>query len=311
VFITRKPRTQTELQPLAQQQQFQDAPATPATDQPPPADSTPAAEPASSDTTEATPPGRTNKVITMPTGRMAQLKREEREKGKRAALAALDADAKALGYASHEDMMQKLKASKGRPPATRTAPVSAPADDDEDQTPAAPPAPSGKGRQTRAERELARAQEQRRAANRARAAAEKRARALERQREADRAEHELRLVAVGAGVKDTDYALTILQRKLQNMSQAELEKFDEEKFFSADLRKSHPYLYETQQQPVTTSPMSDTKPVTTTPSATPPSKPAANTPAGDKKDARTMSKQEYDALLRARGLTPPQLGSPS
>lgn len=288
---------------LQQQQQEAPAPPAPSTETQPPADAPPASD-STTDTTEAPP--RNSKVITVPTGRMASIKREEREKGRRAALTALDSEAKSLGYASHEDMMQKLKANRGRPsaPAVRTAPT-APAESDDDQTPA--PAPS-KGRQTRAERELARAQEQRRAANRARSAAEKRARVLQRQREADQAEHALRLVAVGQGVKDTDYALTILQRKLSGMSQADLDKFDEEKFFSTDLRKTHPYLYGESTQPVTTSPTSDPRAPTSSP--TPPKAPAPPAPAGDKKDARTMSRKEYEDALRARGLTPPQLGSP-
>lgn len=238
---------------------------------------------------------------------MASIKREAKEKGRREALAALDATAKELGYASHEDMVQKLRANKGRRPAAPAA-RTAPPETDEDDTDTTPPttAPSRR-RETNIERKLARAEEQRRAAHRARAAAEKRAKQLERQREADAAENELRLAAVAAGVQDVDYALTILRRELQDKSADELAKFDEKKYFSETLRKRKPYLYEVQEQPANTSPPVDpSKPNTQAPPATPPKA----TPAPGEKDARTMSKADFDQRLRKLGYTPPHLGSP-
>jgi hypothetical protein len=288
----RTPKTQTTHQAIRQQQQLQEAPTPEPTDHVEDDADPPAPPPA------PTPdPPRTGKVITMATSRMAQLKRDEREKGKRAALSALDNEAKELGYANHADMIQKLKAKKARgatPPATTREP-----EDTDNDTPTT----QGSRRSTRAEREIARLQEQRRAANRARAASDRKARELERQREADRAEHELKIVAVQAGVKDVDYALSLLQRELANKTDAQLKEFDEEAFFKTELRKKRPYLYETTEEPVTTSPSTaDTQAVPKP--GTPP------VPTGEKKDARSMTKQQFDEYLRAKNLTPPHLGMP-
>jgi hypothetical protein len=304
-------QNQSSYQSLVPQQQLQgtdDAPDSPDADEsttPPTGETPPEAEETKDEApeTQEEPPARASKVVTMPAHRMVELKRQEREKGKRAALAALDAEAKGLGYASHAAMVAALKAKRSRvkPSASRTS-APEPETENEETDTSTPTAP--RGRTTREQRELLRAQEQRRAANRARAAAERKARQLEKQREADRAEHELRIVAVSVGVKDIDYALTILKRQLAGMSQAELAKFDERKFFSDTLRKSHPYLYGEAVQPVTTSPSSESKEAP----PTPPNKPTP--PTAPPKDVRQMSRQEYDAYLRSKGLTPPHLGSP-
>jgi hypothetical protein len=289
----RTPKTQTILQAIHQQQQLQDTPTPPE-----PMDSAEDTDPPAPAPPTTPDPPRTGKVITMATSRMAQLKRDEREKGKRAALSALDNEAKELGYASHADMIQKLKAKKARG-ATPPAAAREPEDTDNDTAPT-----NGSRRSSRADREIARLQEQRRAANRARAASDRKARELERQREADRAEHELRIVAVQAGVKDVDYALSLLQRELANKTDTQLKEFDEEAFFKIDLRKKRPYLYETTEEPVTTSPTTSDKDKTLPKPGTPP------VPSGDKKDARSMTKQQFDEYLRTKNLTPPHLGMP-
>lgn len=296
-------------QPQLQQQQQEGGAPAPAESTPPTTDP-PASNPPASDASNppAADPPRNGKVIAIPSAKMASIKREAKERGRREALAALDATAKELGYASHEDMLQKLRANKGRRPAAPPARTAPPPETDEDDTDTTPPAPApSRRRETRTERELARAQEQRRAANRARAAAEKRAKQLERQREADAAENELRLAAVAAGVQDVDYALTILKRELQDKSADELAKFDEKRYFSETLRKRKPYLYEVQEQPANTSPSADpSRPTAQPPAATPPKAP----PAPGEKDARTMSKADFDQRLRKLGYTPPHLGSP-
>lgn len=282
------------------QQQQQDPNTAPATTTEPPADDDPPADPPATPDPPADPP-RGGKVIAIPTSQMAKLKRDERDKGKRAAAQAADAQARELGYASHADMIDKLKAKKNRPPASARPTQTSANDDGDGDEPPTPPA-AGARRQTRVERELERAREQRKAANRARTAAEKKARQLERQREADRAEHELRLAAVGAGVQDVDYALALCQRQLSGMSDEELAKFDEVKFFKEELRRLKPYLYETVEQPVTTSPPpSDPKP------PTPPGRPPAPPPD---KDIRTVSRQEYKARLAKLGITDPSVGAP-
>jgi hypothetical protein len=118
------------------------------------------------------------------------------------------------------------------------------------------------------------------------------------------AEHELRLAAVRGGVKDVDYALTILKRKLQRLPASELATFDEDQFFKTELRKTSPYLYEEVIEPATTSPSEPSS----TPSPKPTTAPASN---GKPVDARTVSRQEYAEMLRKRGIQDPSLGAPS
>jgi len=228
---------------------------------------------------------------------MAEIKRKEREKGKRAALQAADNAAKELGYSSHEDMITKLKA-KRTPQAPVNRPVAAaPAAETDD-------APTQTSRRTtKQDREIARLQEQRRSANRARAAAERKLREQQRAAEARDAEHELRVAAARHGVKDVDYALVLLQRKLKGMPEKDLAAFDEDVFFSTELRKTNPYVYGEEVQPATTSPEGTSKVTPKTPTTPTP-------PNGQQKDARAMSKSEYEQTLRQRGFTPPHLGTP-
>lgn len=275
------------------QQQHQEVPGDPPATPP----AAPATEPATIEPADTTPQARPgSRVLSMPTAAMSEIKRKERERGERKARQAADAQAKELGYASHEDMLAKLKAAKARPAAKPAA--AAPASAETEQAP-----PATRRQQSKAERDLARMEERRRSANRARASAERRVRELERQRDADSAEHELRLSAVKHGVHDVDYALTLLKRKLSGLKPEELRTFDEDTFFSVELRKSNPYLYGEEVRPATTSPSSSssTKPTTTNP-------PAADTKT---EDARTVSQDKYNEMLRKRGLTPPQHGMPS
>lgn len=251
---------------------------------------TPPAEP--TETPEPSATATEKRGIYMPTASIAKIKREEREKGKRLAAQAADTSARELGYASHEDMLNKLKAKRNAPAAAR---------------PAAPPVATATDTVTpkataKTQRQLQLAEERRRSANRARAASDRKAREAERRLEEREAEHELRVAAVRCGVHDVDYALTLLKRKLNKLSPKELSEFDEDKFFKTELKKTAPYLYAEVIEPATTSP-----------SETGPSSPSPKTPSKDGKpiDARTVSKQDYEAMLRARGLTPPNLGAPS
>lgn len=228
----------------------------------------------------------------MPSRAVAEMKRKEREKGERRARQAADASAKELGYASHEDMISKLKARKNAP-APRAAASTAPA-----ARASAEPAPR-EARST--DRRMQRVEEQRRAANRARASAERKQREMQRSMDAKEAEHALRLAAVRAGIKDPEYALHVLQKKLERTPAKELESFDEDAFFSTELRKSHPYLYAEVLEPAHTSP--NPKAGHTPKSPTPPA------PASNGKDARTLSSTEFNTLLRSKGLTPPSMGS--
>ncbi len=257
--------------------------------------------PASGASSNPAPIARQSRVISVPTGRMAEIKKAERAKGQRAAQQAADNAAKELGYSSHEDMIAKLKAKQSRStPAAGARAATPPPEADAEPAPAAA---SGRSN-ARTQRELARAQEQRKAANRARAASERREKQARRELEAREAEHELSLAAVRHGVQDTDYALTLLKRKLAKLSAKELEAFDEDQYFKVELRKTHPLLYVLEERPADTSPTSSKE----TPRPGPTTPPA---PPNGKKDAREMSRPEFEQSLRSRGYQLPHLGSPS
>jgi hypothetical protein len=232
---------------------------------------------------------------------LAEAKSKERERGRKAALAEMDRKAQKLGYKNHQDMLEKLEQQRARGRGgngTQPKPASE----------AAPATPAVSDRQlTRAQKENQRLVDAARRANRARAQEEKRRRDIERQLAATEARHELHLAAVRAGVKDVDYAIHLLERRMSGKTEDELKGFDEEEFFSKTLRESHPYLYGVEERPAGSAGPKDQEPK-------PPPKPADKLPAtnggSDKTDARKMSNEEYTALLRKRGLTPPGFGMP-
>lgn len=253
-------------------------------------------------------PAKDPKVVTIPTRAMAQIKQAEREKGKKLAIQELNARAKALGFNTWEALeaaaIQKPSTAPKSPPAGLPEEAKETPQATQGQQPPKQVQPAQKASQKPSngrdlQRELARAAEEKRRLNQQRAAEEKRRRALEQQLDATQAENALRLAAVKAGVTDPDYALHLLRNKLQNKSAEELESFDEDEFFSKNLRETHPYLYGV-----------ETRPASTSQSAAPPTpSKATQAPNGSGPiDARKLSREEFDQRLKQLNLTPPIIG---
>src|SRR5260221_7215757 len=216
----------------------------------------------------------------------------------------MDRKAKKLGYKGMQHMLEKQAEERAKRRERRRRQPK-----EQSQKPAAAAAwaaPAPESRAARREQlDKERLIEDRRRANKARAAEEKRRVAAEQLLQAREAEHELKLAAVRAGIRDPDYAVVLCQRHAQSLStEQQQEAFDEAEFFGTTLRKTHPYLYGVEERPAHTDPSTAPGERGAPPR---PAKPAA-APAGDKKDARTMSQQEYQATLDKYGLTNPSLG---
>lgn len=249
--------------------------------EPTPAPVVTAPEPAPPEPAPTAP--REGEVLTIPRRAMAKLKKEERERGRKALADELQARAVAAGFESWEDMVAAGEAAKkqGKPVTKQNK-----------QKP-------GKQPQAQAREDLT--LEELRRLNKANALEAKRRKAAEQKVQAMEAEMALRASAIRNGVQDVDYALELLRRKIRGKSAAELAEFNEDQFFGADLKKSHPYLYTTTDAPAHTAPTS-TEPAPKPAPTTPP------TPASGAIDARKLTPEEYNALLKKHGIKNPTLG---
>ena len=118
----------------------------------------------------------------------------------------------------------------------------------------------------------------------------------------------MRFAAQGAGVQDVDYAVTLLRRDLKKKSPEELTESKAETYFGTDLRKSHPLLYVVETRPADTSPAAATGTNGTNGAAPTTRQPA---PGDTQANARDMSQDAYQALLKKHGLTNPSFGMPT
>jgi hypothetical protein len=132
--------------------------------------------------------------------------------------------------------------------------------------------------------------------------ADRETRRLQQELDAASATSTLKLAAAQAGVVDVEYALHMLKKHVATLP-SDGAVFDEGKFFRETLRGSHPALYAVQDRPAHTG---HSEPAL--PKPAPIVKPAAGTDAV--KDVRVLSRAEYDARLRAHGLTNPASGVP-
>lgn len=259
------------------------------------------------------------KQISMPTATVARLKREAGQKANAKLL-------KQLGFKSVEDLNAALTAKrKGKPKAPRSRgarpaphrpakPVSLPEDTSTmNIEPEAALTAESPRQINRITKERDRLIDEKRRLNRARAHEEKRRKLVERERDSLSAEHKLRIAAVQAGVKDVDYAITLLRRQLEGKSEEEYELFDENAFFAKELRKSHPYLYQTHEAPADTG--AETREGNRDQSAAAPT-PASkinNPDAGTHQpiDPTKMTTEQYQNTLKRLGLTDPGAGMPA
>lgn len=256
-----------------------------------PAPPAPPTEPAS-----AKDPSR---VVTLPTKALSKRLDAARKQGREQAAADLEAKAKSLGFKSMADMEKAAQRSRTlRSAAPVNQPPTAPAPA---QTPEVPHDGSRSSKRLVRENErlLAKVREH----NRARAAEERRRKAAEERNEALEAEMVLRTSAVKAGVQDVDYSLELLRRRLSTTTAEELKGFNETKFFSEDLRKSHPYLFSVREEPAQTGPTDGPRgaPAPKKQQVAPPTPPNG-------KDPRSVSREEYLKKLHGLGLNDPQQG---
>jgi hypothetical protein len=249
------------------------------------------------------PPPQKGTPQHLPPSAASKVRADGRRQGRETAFSEVNAKAVKLGYRDWDDMVART----GPPGGGSRAPAKEPPAPD-DETPPAPPAAGGSRTNTRLEKEILRLTEDRRRANRRAAAEERGRREAERLLVRQEALGELRLAAVQAGVRDVDYAVTLLERRLAGRTEKELEGFDEAAFFTTDLRASHPFLYGVVEKPADSSAGGgdgDTR------GGAPPPKPLVKKGEGDPPmDARKLSREDYEKELRRRGLSPPGFGMP-
>lgn len=247
------------------------------------------------------PPKAGGKVITIPTKALDKRLGKAREQGKKEAMAEMEAKARSLGFKSLAELEQAVTRNRVvKPAAGSSAPRTEPTTP---TTPGAVPAAPSTRSSRRLERENDRLLARVREHNRARANEERKRKAAEARNEALEAEMILRTTAIKSGVQDVDYGLELLRRKLTSLSADELRTFDEGKYFSEDLRKTHPYLYGVQERPAQTA-----APETKQGGAPPPKKPEKKPTEKENGDVRSMPRDEYLTKLRGLGLNDPSAG---
>jgi predicted secreted protein len=227
------------------------------------------------------------KVMEIPSAKLGQIKQEQRERGKREAMAALEAQFKAFGFSSADEALAAAAAARSGGNTQQKS---------QQETAQAPSANAQQAQARNSKREMEKLQRERQEYQKRYAQEQAQRRRLQRQLEAKDAEMALRESAVVKGVKDVDYALRLLQRDLEGKTESELSAYDEGSFFDK-LRGSHPYLFGETVVPASTG---------TGTNGAPPAPKAgtvqqAQGQAGNF-DARTVSKEEFQKLLRQRGL---------
>lgn len=143
---------------------------------------------------------------------------------------------------------------------------------------------------------------------------EKQRRDLEAQLDAKDAEMALREECWKAGIKDVDYAIRLLTRELEGLSEEEIGAFDRTKFYDG-LKQSKPYLFGEVVAPATTgtdgsaqkkdeTKGADAGAAGAAPNPPAPGSEAAKAAADQQFDARKAKPEEIQSRLRALGLNP-------
>lgn len=239
-------------------------------------------------------PQRDRSVEVIPTKAMEQIKRREAERGRQQALQGLDVEAKKLGFRDHADLVKaasEARRTKQKP--RRRDPEPVVGDEGEDPSELR----SDDKRVGQLVGELKRSNRERAKLEREHERLELKVRKLEAMKLIERA-------AIRAGVKDIDYAIVVMTREISGMTKKQREAgFDEVEYFSKTLRKTHPYLYEAATVPVTTGPGGAAPPVPRDQQNQQTQQAGAN--GAGAKDAREMTREEFDKTLRAAGLQNP------
>lgn len=234
----------------------------------------------------------------MPTAAVGRMKQEQRALGKKEAQADLDAKAKAAGFSSLDEALSAAAEHKKR------GSIQQPRNDQRNQNgrPAngngasngAPNPNGGNRRDNKTQQVLERERRQR-------IHAERKAKEAQANMDAESARFSLERSAWGKGIRDTDYAITLLTRHCEGLTDDDLNKFDEALYFDG-LRKTHPFLFGEVNVPANSGVGGNGAPPPPDPAA------AARGSGAGAPDVRKMNKVEYDAHLRAKGYTPPSAG---
>lgn len=243
---------------------------------------------------------QSGKTVVLPQSALGRIKREERDKGAKAAKLEM---AKSYGFSTVEEFDAYMKGAKGN--------SNGKSDRVENQNrqakpqngkPQGDPGPAPEGMSKRAQqawdRERDKLSRDLESAKRQAAHNDKKARQLRRQLEDRDTEMALQKSAFMVGIKDVDYAIRLLNRHVENKTEEELTGFDEVKFFEG-LRPGHPYLFGETVKPATTG-VSGNPP----PPAPKPEDAAKAAGQNGQVDARKMDQKQYQELLRQRGLNP-------
>lgn len=252
-------------------------------------------------------PNDPNKVMTIPHSAMQRIRGEERDKGRKEALAEL---AKSAGFGSDMELVQALASLKNPSPPQQqqTQQQQTPQPPQNQAQPQTPPpaAPTGdpvadRNQQRAAakyERDLERLTRERDSYVQRYTVVNQELKKAKEQLDAKEAEFALREIAVSSGVTDVDYALRLYYREVENKSEEELAKLDERTFFSG-LRGTRPYLFGEVVKPATTGPG-----VGGGPTAPKPGQVTQQTAANGSFDGRRASQQDVQDRLRKMGLNP-------
>lgn len=232
------------------------------------------------------------KNVVLPSSALGKLKAEQRERGMREAMSSIEAKFRASGFGSLDEALAAAAAAKSAPKTTTQTKAQPIARTE------APVNTGGTGGGKGDRRQVEKLQRERERLAKQFAQEQAQRRRLQRQLEAKEAEMALRETAAVKGVRDVDYALRLLQRELEGKDEAALKAFDESKFFDT-LRASHPYLYGE-----TTVPANTGTGVGSAPTAPKASTVQAAAGQAGVKDARSLSTDEFQKLLRSRGLSP-------
>jgi hypothetical protein len=236
------------------------------------------------------------KNVILPQSALARIKGEQRERGKKEALAAIDEKIKAAGFASLDDAFSLLgQLKKGQ----QAQPQRKPEGKQQPQQPEGGQHLDGDGRaknHAQYERERNQWMKERQAYQRKVADGEKHTRDLKRRLDAKEAEIALREAATVVGIKDADYAQRLLTRHCAKLSPVELKKFDERTFFEG-LRETHPYLFGEIVRPATTGTGAGA------PASRQPGTVAKDAAASKQIDVTKMSREEFAEHLRKKGMS--------
>lgn len=287
------------------------------TPDPAPGATPPAADPTSSVTVDDPATGQPvtvveekpqPKVISVPTSAMKRIKDEAAQAALTARQQELDADAQELGYKDHAAFIQAQKDAKAAAKAVTTQQPAEPAKSEtKDAKDSGDRLKALEEENTSLKKQLETTLEEKKRLNRQHNRQQRELTKLRDELTNSQTEAELKLAAQAAGVIDTDYAVSVYMRAIQKMSEEELKGMDETKFFSETMRKTHPHLYSAVEKPISTGPKSDPNVRTPAGGGGDPPK-STNTDNNGKVDARTLSPQDFQSLLRKHGLSNPGSG---